>query len=150
MIYIELADAKQCNGMQREIEKALEYLATQDLQKLSLGRNEVEGDDIFINRMSYETMEESESFYEAHVEYIDIHYVLNGCENILVSDVRTMTEVKRELETDFIEYKGQSEVICKMKPGKVLIVFPNDAHMVKVKEQEVTRVEKIVVKVKIK
>ncbi|MBS5933357.1 MAG: YhcH/YjgK/YiaL family protein [Clostridiales bacterium] len=150
MIYTELSDVKTYLGIHKNLDKALEYIATKDLLELSLGKNEVDGEEIYVNRMSYQTVEEQDSFYEAHMNYIDIHLVLEGSENILVSDIRNMTEVKRELENDFIEYQGKREAVCNMKQNKVLILYPSDAHMVKVKDEVQKQVEKVVVKVKIK
>ena len=137
-------------GTHKNLDKALEYITTRNLLELSPGKNEVDGEEIYVNRMSYQTLEEKDSLFEAHVDYIDIHLVLEGSENILVADIRNMTEVKRELENDFIEYQGKREAICNMKQGKVLILYPSDAHMVKVKDEIEKQVDKVVVKVKIK
>ena len=150
MIYTELSDVNNYMGIHKNLDKALEYITTRNLLELSVGKNEVDGEEIYVNRMSYQTIDERDSLYEAHVNYIDIHLVLEGSENILVSDIRNMTEVKRELENDFIEYEGKREAICNMKQNKVLILYPSDAHMVKVKDEIKKQVDKVVVKVKIK
>lgn len=150
MIYTELSDVNNYMGTHKNLDKALEYITTRNLLELSPGKNEVDGEEIYVNRMSYQTLEEKDSLFEAHVDYIDIHLVLEGSENILVADIRNMTEVKRELENDFIEYQGKREAICNMKQGKVLILYPSDAHMVKVKDEIEKQVDKVVVKVKIK
>lgn len=60
-----------------------------------------------------------------------------------------MEEVSRDVSNDFVKYEGQPESLCSMNEGKVLILYPRDAHKVKVKDTEEMQVEKVVIKVKI-
>lgn len=149
MIYTDKANMASYYGISHRIDAAFDYIKTGDLLALPSGRNEVRGDEIFINRMSYTTAEEKDTFFEAHEQYIDIHVLLEGHERIGISDGAGMKEMKREPETDFVEYEGATEVYCNMTPGKVLLVFPGEAHKVKIKLKEQNAVEKVVVKVKL-
>lgn len=48
-----------------------------------------------------------------------------------VSDMSLMTVTAKDEETDSIECHGPVEHYMDLTPGKVLIVFPEDAHKVK-------------------
>ena len=106
-------------------------------------------DRVYINCFEYETLPWEKTFFEAHEEYADIHFLISGEENIGISAPEVLRETERDPKTDFIGYKGEVETLCKMTPEKVLIVFPGEAHMVKVQRCGPVAVQKAVVKVKI-
>ena len=60
-----------------------------------------------------------------------------------------MQETGRDEENDGIDLKGEAEQFLLMEPGKVLVAFPEDAHMVKIQWDESCQVEKAVVKVRL-
>ena len=64
-----------------------------------------------------------------------------------VSDMSLMTVTAKDEETDSIECHGPVEHYMDLTPGKVLIVFPEDAHKVKIMKDQVTQVRKAVGKV---
>ena len=53
---------------------AQQFLLTADFASLSLGRHEIDGDNVFVNMQEY-TQEEKEPSYEAHAVYADIQLV---------------------------------------------------------------------------
>lgn len=149
MLYFKRQNLGKYMGFTKNLDTALQYLATKDLTELAPGRNEVDGENVFINRMSYTTMTQEEAFYEAHLQYIDIHVLIEGQEYIGVSDIHVLEEFDRDENADFVGYQGMMECKCAMDTTNILVVFPEDAHMVKVMFEEPDLVEKIVVKVKI-
>ena len=149
MIYAEMSDLSKYLGIHKNLDTAIRFLETCDLKTLAAGRNEVDGDNVFINRFGYETMPEEEAFFEAHEDYADIHLILSGEEKIGVSDPRFLKEFDRNPAEDFIGYHGPVENYSHMTTDKFLVAFPGEAHMVKVRYEEPARVEKAVVKVKI-
>ena len=50
-----------------------------------------------------------------------------------------MEETGRDAENDGINLKGKAEQFLWMEPGKVLIAFPEDAHMVKSSGEKAVR-----------
>lgn len=149
MIYFKRHNWEKYKGYSNYLDTALAYLASNDLNALVAGRNEVDGENVFINRMTYTTMTEEEAFFEAHLEYIDIHVVLAGQEYIGVSDIHVLDEFDRDEAADFIGYKGEIESKCLMNDTNMLVVFPEDAHMVKMMCDTQSVVEKMVVKVRV-
>lgn len=86
MIYTDFSDLFRYFGISENLDTALSFLQKCDLKTLVHGRNEVDGEKVYINRFDYETLPFAETFFEAHEEYADIHLLLSGEENIGVSE----------------------------------------------------------------
>lgn len=149
MIYTNLNQLERYLGISETLDTAIRYLKNADLSQLHSGRNEVSGDDVFINRFGFDTMPENEAFWEGHIGYGDIHIVLDGHEKIGVSDAASLTETVRKEAEDFVGYEGPVQAWAPMSAGSVLIVYPEDVHLVKVTDGEPSHVEKAVVKFKV-
>lgn len=65
---------------------------------------------------------------EGHLRYIDIHVVLDGEEVVAVSDTTMLTEIERKEDEDYIGFQGELQSLNILRPGDVLICFPEDAH----------------------
>lgn len=149
MIYTNMDRILRYLGFSNSLDTAINYLMSADLNQLHMGRNEVDGDDVFINRFDYHTMTPEEAIWEGHERYGDIHVLLSGHEKIGVSDAATLTVTARKPEEDFIGYEGPVQTWCTMTPDDLLIVFPEDIHKVKVIDGESTLVQKACFKFKI-
>lgn len=148
MIYIPRDQLARYRGISAPLDTAIDYLACADLTQLAKGRNEVDGDNVFINRFDYTTLPEEEASWEGHIQYADIHVLLSGEERIGVTNAARLTATTRDEESDFVGYEGPVETWCTMRPGDILVVFPEDVHMVKVQLNGPALVEKAVFKVK--
>ena len=115
---------------------------------MQFGRNDVDGDNVYINRFDYDTLPLDKAAWEGHAQYADIHVLLSGEEKIGVTDVSRLTATTRDEATDFIGYEGPVETWFTMHPGDVLVVFPEDVHMVKVQLNGEVHVQKAVFKVR--
>lgn len=149
MIYTTLDRLARYRGLCPSLDTAIDYLATADLSALKPGRNEVDGDNVFINRFGYTTLPQAEAAWEGHAQYADLHVVLAGEERIGVTDAARLTPTTRDEASDFIGYDGPVDTWCPMAPGTALIVFPEDVHMVKVQKDGPVQVEKAVFKLKV-
>ena len=87
-------------------------------------------------------MSPEEAIWEGHAKYADMHVLLSGREKIGVSHVETLKMIAQKPEEDFIGYEGGVEVWFPMSTEDILIVFPEDAHMVKVMDGGGSLVEK--------
>lgn len=149
MIYTDMEHLDRCRGICPQLDTAIDYLLENGLELLVPGRNEVDGDDVFVNRFHYTTMPQEEAAFEAHEAYADIHLLAEGREFIGVTPIGRLTVTEVDREADNIQCGGPVEVKMPMEPGKVLIVFPEDAHMVKIENNGPVNVEKAVVKVRV-
>lgn len=82
MIYLDLCDFEKLVGINPNLDKAILYVKNNNLLELPLGRNDIHGENVYLNRISYKTVDEKDSFYEAHIDCIDVHIVLDGKEKI--------------------------------------------------------------------
>ena len=149
MIYTNFHQMSRYERLSPNLDTALRFLASADLTKLEMGRNEVDGDNVFINRFDYTTMPEEQAALEGHKYYADIHVVLEGEERIGVTDAAALTAGDYDEAGDFIPYEGPVDAWVTMRPGDILIVYPEDVHMVKVQRNGPCPVKKAVFKVKV-
>ena len=149
MIYTKLTRLNRYKGICGPLDTAIDYLTHTDLlSTLAMGRNDVDGELVYINRFDYVTIPEEEAAWEGHKYYADIHVVLEGEERIGVTDAASLTAGEYEPEGDFIPHEGPVDSWVTMRPGDILIVFPEDVHMVKVQLNGASQIKKAVVKVK--
>ena len=149
MIYTKRDRLSRYKGICPPLDTAIDFLASADLTKLAMGRNDVDGDNVFINRFDYTTMPEESASWEGHKYYADIHVVLEGEERIGVTDAASLTAGDYDAAGDFIPYEGPVDAWVTMRPGDILVVFPEDVHMVKVQLKDACPVKTAVFKVKV-
>ena len=135
--------------MSSSLDTAIRYLQNADLKQLHKGRNEIDGDQAFVNRFDYQTMPQEQAIWEGHIRYGDIHVLLSGNEKIGVTNVNALKETVRKPEEDFVGYEGSVTTWLPMTTEDILIVFPEEVHMVKVIDGESTLVEKACFKFKV-
>ena len=92
--------------MSSSLDTAIRYLQNGDLKQLHKGRNEIDGDQAFVNRFDYQTMPQEQAIWEGHIRYGDIHVLLSGNEKIGVTNVNALKETVRKPEEDFVGYEG--------------------------------------------
>lgn len=120
------------------IENAKDYFYFQgfqkgleELQKLEenpkLKRYDFEGGYFFLSEG--DTMPADAGDYEAHKKYIDIQYILDGCEEVVWANAHEL-EISKEYqqERDIAMYQGKSVQINTIKAGMFWIALPQDAH----------------------
>jgi YhcH/YjgK/YiaL family protein len=146
MIYVKRQHLNRYKGLYPSLDTAIAYLADADLTQLQPGRNEIDGDAVFVNRLDYETIPFAAAVWEGHARYGDIHVMIHGAEQIGVSDSNALTVTVRNEDSDFIGFDGPVRNWYPMEESDVLIVFPEDAHMVKVQLENSMAVSRAVVK----
>lgn len=150
MIIGKIKDLNRFKGLNENLDKAIDFILNNNLLSLQEGRNEIDGNNVFLNRFSYTCMEEKDCFLEGHNDYLDIHLVLEGQELLGYTDISELTSVtKYDPKEDFIKYEGPVHTYCKSVVGDFIITFPEDAHMPKISINN-DFVEKAVCKVLVK
>lgn len=133
-----------------KITEALDYIKNLDKSTLTPGRHDV-NDEFFYNYMEYEAKEPTNSIYEAHKNYVDIQYIVEGQERVDVSFEEYM-----ELDTpyndqkDIMFFKNPQESFSRiLGAGEYIIVLPHELHKPGQKVGEIGNVKKIVGKVRV-
>ena len=148
MIYAKNADALAYRGIHPNLDLALEHITPEFLASLRDNqRVELKGDLMYCTRFTYETIPQEESFFEAHRRYLDIHIMVEGEERVDVNRPEDLTLTEAQEGNDFYAYQGESWHSTVLKPGEFLVVFPGDAHRIKVQVDGPKTVSKAVFKV---
>ena len=148
MIYAKNADALAYRGIHPNLDLALEHITPEFLASLRDNqRVELKGDLVYCTRFTYETIPQEESFFEAHRRYLDIHIMVEGEERGDMNRPEDLNLTDAQEGNDFYAYQGESWHSTVLKPGEFLVVFPGDAHRIKVQVDGPKTVSKAVFKV---
>ncbi len=148
MILASNTDAALYRGIHPNLDLALEHITPEFLASLGAERVELRGSEVYCTKFSYETVADEDSFFEAHRKYLDIHLMLSGSERVEIAPPETLAPLRQEPENDFWAYTGTGRSLV-LSPGEFLVVFPNDAHRIKMRVDGPETVSKAVFKVKI-
>ena len=144
MIYAKHKDAPAYRGIHPNLDLALAHITPEFLASVGPERVELKGGDVYATRFTYETVPEDESFFEAHRKYLDIHIMTAGSEGVEIAPPEALTEFDRAEANDFYAYRGQGDYKLTLTPGNFLVVFPGDAHRIKMRLNEPETVSKVV------
>ena len=148
MIVANLRNKSEYYGIHPELDKALDCLTPEFLEKVPTEKQLLDGEDLFVTKFHLETVPFEQTFFEAHRKYLDIQVVTEGRERVDIAhpDSLTLTENKG----DFYGYTGQAEQSVILQPGTFLVVFPGDAHRLRIPvEQPGEAFTRVVFKIKV-
>ena len=150
MILAKNETARDYLGIHPNLDLALERINPEFLDTLGDTRVDIIPGEVWCTKFTYETIPDEESFFEAHEKFLDIHIMLKGSERVEVSSPAALTVFRSEPENDFWGYQGEGRVKLTISPGEFLIVWPDDAHKIKMMLDKPETVTKAVFKIKIK
>ena len=137
-------------GIEDRYAKAIEWLQVNNLAELENGKYEIDGKNVYANVMTYTTLPWEEAKYEAHENYTDIQYVIDGTEVMTYAPVESLKpDGEYNVEKDVIKFDNANsglQVIC--NAGDFMIFFPWDGHKPKSANGVPSFVKKVVVKIK--
>lgn len=133
-----------------KITEALEYIEALDKSTLTPGIHEV-NDEFYYNYLEYEAKEPTNTIYEAHKNYVDIQYIVEGQEHVDVSFEEYMElDTPYDVEKDIMFYKNPQKCFSRiLGAGEYIIVLPHELHKPGQKVGENGNVKKIVGKVRV-
>ena len=148
MVIDKIENYRLYSKLTKRMAKGFEFIAETDLTSLESGKYQIENDDIFAIVQEYDTKEEKDCILEGHYKYIDIQYVIKGVEIMGFTPLTDQISVEENLEKDYTFYKGETSML-RVEEGMFTIFFPEDLHRPCVKAGQISKVKKVVVKVKI-
>ncbi|GIL16557.1 MAG: hypothetical protein BroJett040_03080 [Oligoflexia bacterium] len=129
---------------------ALQSLKDPQIQN---GEVKIAGEDLFARINSYPTKSEDLCIVEAHVQYIDIHFMIEGEEIVFIhpkSELKAKTEYDQASDYTFYEAPKDYALSFKLTPGHFAVIFPDEAHKTQVQAGQCpAQNKKIVFKLKI-
>ena len=147
MIYSNIKNKNEYKFLDEKIQKCFEYIEENNLKDMEKGTYEIDGKDIFVNIVEYKTTKAENRFWEAHKQYIDIHFMLEGKEYININFIDDMEKKLYIEKDDFLELIGDKKISVLMKERDFLICYPNDAHMTAVEVENPEKIKKAIFKV---
>jgi YhcH/YjgK/YiaL family protein len=149
MIFDKIENAHLYAKTHAGINKALNYLKNTNFLELENGKHEIEGDVIFAIVNEYETKKPEENLLESHIKYIDVQFVAQGIEQIGFTTFNNQKPVKLyDSPDDYMLFKEPYNLIT-LNKGMFAIFYPDDMHIPGLMIDTVSKVKKVVVKVKI-
>ena len=127
MIYGNIRDLTQYSFLKTnpKLKTALDYLIKGEFPEPDKRVDLEEG--IFLSLASFDTKEFDINCFEAHYHHLDIHYVVDGVEEMYVAPFDTMIN-KSDYKEDIIFGRCEDYQKIIMKKGDYCITFPEDAH----------------------
>lgn len=131
------------------INKALDYIKNTNFLELAKGKYEIEGDEIFAIVNEYETKSPEENLLESHIKYIDVQFIAEGIEQIGFTTLNNQKPVKLyDSVDDYMLFKEPYNLIT-LNKGMFAIFYPDDIHIPGLMAGTISKVKKVVVKVKL-
>jgi YhcH/YjgK/YiaL family protein len=129
MILDRLDHAKMHCALGAEIAMAIDYLRRTDFSKLANGRYELDGDRVYAIVQRYKTKPQTEAKWEAHRQYLDIQYVVEGNERMGYAFLHDKMPVEKEYdaEKDYALYHATGDFLA-VPAGSFAIFAPHDVH----------------------
>lgn len=128
--------------------KVFKFIKENDLTALPLGKQSL-GDDVTVNVQEYMTREPGKEQLEGHRTYIDLQYVVEGCELQGYAKLATAVEIVNPYDEkkDIAHFKVPVIEYHVVRPNQFTIFFPDDIHMTNIQYGEKAKVRKVVFKV---
>lgn len=151
MLTGSLKIADKYNYLDETFKRGYDFLRNTDLRALPLGRVDIDGEKLYASVQEYETMDEKTCKFEAHNQYFDIQYVVEGEEQFGYAKREDLEEEGPYSEKDDIVFFKEPAIsgTVLLKAGDCAVVAPEDAHKPRCMAGASTKVRKIVLKVRV-
>lgn len=148
MIYDKLENIGSYLGCNENLDIAIHYILSHDLNSLPMGRTELKDSLVFINIMEANAAPIEKQKYEIHKNYMDIQIDLAGVEMIQIGDSASMETLDAyNPETDFGTVTCKNLTSCVMGQGNFIICMPEEPHKPGIAVESDTHLHKCVFKV---
>lgn len=131
MIIGHLNHLERFRQVSNHMNKAIDYLMTQDWQSLPDGRYEPVDDSFYLMVSHYQTKTADSLSYEAHNNYLDIQIVLAGEEGMGFAEhqgLENLVPYDAQRDISFWACPEGDRTIIPLFPGRIVVLFPEDAH----------------------
>ncbi|MBE5040465.1 YhcH/YjgK/YiaL family protein [Ructibacterium gallinarum] len=150
MVFGNIKDMKYYDNLEEEVQQCFNYAKEHDLVTLEKGTHTIDGDQLFVNIVEYETTTPENRFWEAHRYYLDLHLMLSGTERIDTGFIDRMEQKEFVEKDDFLPLDGEANGHAVLNQGDFLLCYPVDAHRTAVQVNGPVKVKKAIFKIKIK
>ena len=148
MIYDAIQNAALYKGMNPNLDTAIDFILTHDLDALPLGRTEIDGTNVFLNKMEASTKPAEGRPFEVHHTYMDIQIDVHGSECIETGEIRGFECPDFSTEKDVGFNHCKTVASCVLTPGSFTVCMAGEPHKPGITVGEDTALVKCVLKVR--
>lgn len=149
MVFGNIRDLKDFGYLEENVRKCFDYAREHDLLSYEKGSHPIDGDELFVNIVEYETTTPENRFWEAHRQYLDLHFMLRGPEQIDVNFIDNMEQKEFVEKDDFLPLEGDPNSHVILNAGDFLLCYPADAHRTAVQVGAPATIKKAIFKIRI-
>ena len=146
MVFGNIRDLKDFGYLEENVRKCFDYAREHDLLSYEKGSHPIDGDELFVNIVEYETTTPENRFWEAHRQYLDLHFMLRGPEQIDVNFIDNMEQKEFVEKDDFLPLEGEPNSHVVLNAGDFLLCYPADAHRTAVQVGAPATIKKAILK----
>lgn len=152
MIFDTLENCNVYYGINKNVEKAFDFIKKAVENNYTSGKYEIDGSDVYASVQEYETSSFEEKKFEGHRKYIDIQFIVFGAENMKVclnNNLKTKVEYNEEKDVEFFEDMCDYADF-NVSENQYAVFLPQDIHKPGLSPKEgKSSIKKILVKIKI-
>lgn len=149
MIFGNVENLSEYVFLEDSVKKCLEYFMSHDLVSYEKGSYEIDGDKLFVNVVEYKTTTPQNRFWEAHKDYLDVHVMLRGQEQIDVNFIGNMHLSEYVKKDDFLPMEGEKNGDVILRQGDFLVCYPSDGHRTAIEVGTSELIKKAIFKVRV-
>lgn len=149
MIFGNVENIEEFIFLEESVKECFAYLKDHDVASYEKGSHQIDGDRLFVNVVEYKTTTPENRFWEAHKDYLDVHVMLKGQEQIDVNFIRNMRQREYVKKDDFLPLEGEKNGSVILREGDFLVCYPNDGHRTAVQVDVPEPIKKAIFKVRI-
>jgi YhcH/YjgK/YiaL family protein len=152
MIFDSIKNLHKFTGVIPGLNRAVDFLSANDVRNIKSGDIPIKEEEFFLMVIEYETTREGplKGSFEAHKKYIDVQYIVKGCEVIRHLNVDGLkSSVKYDPQNDFELFDCERNyTTLVLREGQFVIFFPQDGHGAGYFLNEPEKIKKLVFKVR--
>lgn len=148
MIFDRLENLGKYIAVNKYVSDVTAFLRERDFSICSLGRQEIDGQNVYANLTKYKTQLPEEAVWEAHRKYIDIHCLIEGEEIIGFGDINKFEKTQEyDFYKDCIFFRGEGNYLT-LRPSFFVLFEPIEVHSPGRANGEISEVKKLVFKLR--
>ena len=134
-------------ALNRLFADVVEFLKTNDLQTMEVGKYPIKDKDLFLNLSLAKQRTKDTAILETHINMIDIQIPITCAETFGYTPLEDLPDFEYNAEKDITKYGDtKAQTYVTVNPGQMAIFFPQDGHAPCIIEKE--EIKKAIFKVK--
>lgn len=149
MIYDKMSNMKLYKGIHKNLDTAIDFITSHDLDKLPLGKTVIDQDNVFINVMETSAFPVEERQYEFHKNHMDIQMDLAGAERVDTGDCTGAQYLNYDEEGDVGSAAAADLGACLIGKDNFIICMAGEPHKPNIAVSDDRFLKKAVCKVRV-